>query len=83
MTNKECIRQIKKLIGNYKHGGLHVLLDECLHLASSGGINISEDEQDSFYSAKIILHVALLELAERFRPIGGKGNEIADNLKNF
>ncbi len=83
MTDKECLRQIKKLIGNYKKGGLHVLLDECKHLVESGGIDLSDDEPDSFYSAKIILHIALLELAEMFRPISQVGNEAADNLKNF
>ncbi len=83
MTNPQCIRQIRKLIENYRQGGIHVLLDECKHLIESGGIDLAEDTADSFYSAKIILHVALLELAERFRPIGKTGNEIAENLKNF
>ena len=83
MTNRECIKQVKKLIGNYKHGGLHVLIDQCKHLIKSGGIDISEDEQDSFYSAKIVLHVSMLELAEQLRPISQQGNEVADNLKNF
>ncbi len=83
MTNKQCLRQIKKLIGDYRQGGIHVLMDECSHLLSSGGIDISEDAQDSYYSAKIILYVALLDLAEQFRPISQSANEIADNLKNF
>lgn len=83
MTNKECIRQIKKLLGTWQKGGLHVLMDECKHLIESGGIDIHEDEPDSFYSAKIVLHVALLVLASQLQPISTTGNEIADNLKNF
>ena len=83
MTNKQCIQQVKKLMGNWKKGGLLVLLDECQHLIESGGIDISEDEPDSFLSAKIILHVALLDLAEQLRPISQTGNEICENLKNF
>lgn len=83
MTNKQCLGQIRKLIGNTKKGGLHVLMDECRHLVESGGIDLSQDEPDSFYSAKIVLHVALLDLAEQFRPISQVGNEAAENLKNF
>lgn len=83
MTNRECLKQIKKLIGNYSKGGLHVLLDECRHLVESGGIDMAEDEPDSFYAPKIILHVALMDLAEQFRPISRVGNEAAENLKNF
>ena len=83
MTNRQCIRQVKKLMGNWKKGGLHVLMDECRHLIESGGIDISEDEQGSFLSAKIILHVALLDLSEQLRPISQTGNDICENLKYF
>ncbi len=83
MTQKQCLGQIRKLMGTWQKGGLHVLMDECEHLAESGGIDISDDKPDSFYSAKIILHVALLELAEQLRPISQTGNELAENLKNF
>jgi len=83
MTNKECIRQIKKLIGNYQHGVIHVLMDECKHLIESGGLDLAEDQQNSFYSAKIVLHVALLEIADQLRPISQIGNESVENLKHF
>lgn len=83
MTNQECLRQIRKLIGNSKKGAIHVLLDESKYLIESGGIDITEDQPDSFYSAKIILHVALLEVAEQVRPICQVGNDAIENLKNF
>ena len=83
MTNKECIRRIKKLIGTWQQGGLHYLMDECHHLLTSGGIDIKGDAPDSLLPAKIILHVALLDLAEELRPVSKLGNEAVENLKHF
>jgi hypothetical protein len=83
MTNEQCIRQIKKLMGTWQQGGLHVLLDECKNLLTCGGIDIQEDAPDSLLPAKIVLHVALLDMAENLRPLSKGGNEIAENLKHF
>ena len=83
MTSTECIRQISKLIGSKQKGGLKWLLKESERLVQSGGINLSEEQKDSFYSPKIILSVALVNLSEQFAPISQSGCEIADNLKEF
>lgn len=83
MTNKQCLRQIRTMMGTWQKGGLNFLLKECERLVSSGGIDLSEDEKDSYFSAKIILHVALENLSGQFRPISQTGDEIAENLRLF
>ena len=83
MTNKQCIGHIKKLMGTWNKGGLNILLDEAKNLLTSGGIDIQGDTPDSLLPAKIILHVALLDLAEQLRPISQVGNEAVENLKHF
>jgi hypothetical protein len=83
MTEKECLRQVKRLMGSWKTGGLAVLMQEADRLIRSGGIELSEEEKDSYFAAKIILHVALENLSAQFRPISATGNEIAENLRHF
>jgi len=83
MTNKQCIGRIKELMGTWDKGGLNVLLDECQHLIESGGIDIEQDSPDSLFSPQIVLHVALQDLVDRFRPVSQQGLEIAENLKHF
>ena len=83
MTSRECIRQIRKLIGSRQKGGLKWLLKESERLVQSGGINLSEEQKNSFYVPKIILSVALVNLSEQFAPISQTGSEIAENLKAF
>jgi len=83
LTSTECIRQISKLIGSKQKGGLKWLLKESERLVQSGGINLSEEQKDSFYVPKIILSVALENLSAQFAPISQTGSEIADNLKQF
>jgi hypothetical protein len=58
-------------------------MKEADRLIRSGGIDISEEETGSYYAAKIILHVALENLSEQYKPISATGNEIAENLKHF
>ena len=83
MTNKECLRQIRKLMGSIQKGGLNWLLNETERLINSGGIDLSEEQKDSFYSPKIILSVALENLSKQYAPISQTGSETADNLKEF
>lgn len=83
LTDKECIRQIRKLIGSRQKGGLKWLLKESERLVQSGGIALSEEQKDSFYLPKIILSVALVNLSKQYAPISQTGSEIADNLKEF
>jgi hypothetical protein len=83
MTNKECIRQIRKLMGSRQKGGFKWLLKEAERLINSGGIDLSEEQKDTFYLPKIILSVALLNLSEQFAPISQTGSEMAENLKEF
>jgi hypothetical protein len=83
LTNKECIRQIRKLMGSRQMGGLKWLLKESERLINSGGIDLSEEQKDSFYSPKIILSVALENLSKQYAPFSASGCEIAENLKEF
>jgi len=83
LTSRECIRQISKLMGSRQKGGLKWLLKEAERLINSGGIDLSEEQKESFYVPKIILSVALENLSEQFAPISRSGCEIADNLKEF
>ena len=83
MTNKECLRQIRKLMGSRQRGGLKWLLNETERLINSGGIDLSEEQKDSFYLPKIILSVALENLSKQYAPISQTGSEIAENLKEF
>ena len=84
MTKKQCLRQVKKLMGTWQKGGLEVLMKEADRLIRSGGIDLSEeDSRQLLLPQKIILHVALENLSEQYRPISATGNEIAENLKNF
>jgi hypothetical protein len=83
LTNKECIRQIRTLMGSRQKGGLKWLLRESDRLINSGGVDLLEEEKDSFFLPKIILSVALENLSEQFAPISQTGSEIAENLKEF
>ncbi|HAM52259.1 MAG TPA: hypothetical protein DCP92_16775 [Nitrospiraceae bacterium] len=83
MNNKQCIGQIKRLIGNWNQGGLNILMDECRHLIDSGGIDIAQDSPDSLFSPQIVLYVALQDLADRFKPVSQQGIKAAENLKHF
>ncbi len=58
-------------------------MKEAERLIKSGGIDLLDEKKDSFYSAKIVLHVALENLSMQFRPISQIGNEIAENLIHF
>ena len=83
LTSTECIRQISKLIGSRQKGCLKWLLKESERLINSGGIDLSEEQKDSFYLSKIILSVALENLSGQYAPISQTGSEIAENLKEF
>jgi hypothetical protein len=83
LTDTECIRQIRKLIGSKQKGGLKWLLKEAERLINSGGVDLSEEQKDSFYVPKIILSVALENLSKQYAPISQTGSEIAENLKAF
>lgn len=83
MTDKQCIKQIKQMMGTWQKGGLNVLLKECERLVSSGAVDLSGERNDSFYLSKIILHVALENISEQLAPISNAGDEIADNLRLF
>ena len=83
MTNKECIGQIRKLMGSRQIGGLQWLLKEAERLVSSGGIDLSGEGKDSNYSPRIILSVALENLSRQYAPFSQSGCDVADNLKHF
>ena len=83
MTNGECIRQIRKLMGSRQTGGLRWLLKEAERLVSSGGVDLSEEGKDSNYSPRIILSVALENLSRQYAPFSQSGCDVADNLKEF
>ena len=83
MTNKECIGQIRKLMGSRQTGGLQWLLKETKRLIESGGIDLSEEQKDSNYSPRIILSVALENLSRQYAPFSQSGCDVADNLKHF
>ena len=83
MTDNQCLKQTKKLMGTWQKGGLNVLMKEAERLTNSGGIDLSEEEEDSFYAAKIILHVALDNLSKQYAPFSEAGCEVAENLKEF
>ncbi len=83
MTRKQCLKQVKGMMGTWQKGGLNVLLKEADRLIRSGGIDLSDEKTDSHLAAKIILHVALENLSMQFSPISQTGSEIAENLKLF
>ena len=83
MNNRECLRQIRKLMGSRQKGGLKWLLKESERLIGSGGIDLLEEGKDSFYSPKIILSVALENLSKQYAPFSQSGSDIAENLKEF
>lgn len=83
MTNKQCLNQVKKLMGSLERGGLKVLMKEAEKLINSGALDLSEEDKDSFFAAKIVLHVALENLSRQYTPISQVGSEIAENLRQF
>lgn len=83
MTRKQCLRQVKKMLGTWQKGGLEVLMKEADRLIRSGGIDFSEEDRDSFYSPGIILNVSLENLASHYTPASKTGKEIAENLRCF
>lgn len=83
MTNKQCIRQIRKMMGTWNKGGLNNLLKECERLSGSGAVDLSSEDASSFYYPKMILHVALQNIADKLAPISQTGTEEADNLRTF
>jgi hypothetical protein len=54
---------------------------EAVRLAQSGGIDL-ESYENNFLAPKICLYVALLNMAEEYRPLS-EYKEVANNLKNF
>lgn len=59
------------------------VLDECERLLASGGISFSDTEEGDFSTAKILMYVALKNIAFQYYPPTGTYKKIADNLEHF
>lgn len=77
MTNKQIEKQIKKLIKNNN------LLEECKRILLSGGVDISNENKDSYTKANTILKVALENIATDIRLFGSEAQSDYKNLKKF
>jgi hypothetical protein len=79
MTEKQLItkiRSMKKDINKY-------LEEEAVRIYRCGGIDPEAYNKDEFALPKIILHVALKNLADQYRPLHEPHKATANNLEHF
>lgn len=84
MTKEQFDQKLTELIDTpEKHTTIsHDVFSECQRLVNSGGIDLDAFE-DTYEAAKIVLSVALKNLAYQWRPLSKEGKKIADNLEHF
>lgn len=59
------------------------ITEECKRLMNSGGIDIDQFEDESYVPARIILTVALRNVANRVSPVSQEYKSIIKNLEHF
>jgi len=74
--------QFKKKIKQLIYESVEVLRDNAIELYECGGVD-PEDFNNDYELPKIILHVALQNAADNFRPLSTEGKATANNLKHF
>ena len=78
MTNKQAIQKIKQMAKEHNKS----LIKECERLLNSGGISVS-DAENNFILPKTVIHVALLNEAWQYKPLSKEQQKEAENLKHF
>lgn len=78
MNELDFLDKIKTMLVNLQID----TLNDCQRLFNSGGIDPEEFGND-YLLPKIILHVALQNQADQYRPLQEEGREQANNLRNF
>lgn len=59
MTDKQCLKKCKELIRNA------MLVDECERLTKSGGINVSEQDKESYIVPRVIVSTAMKNVSDK------------------
>ena len=78
MTNKQAMQKIRQMAKYHNK----YLLKECERLLNSGGISVS-DAENNFIVPKIVMHVALLNEANQYKPLSTNMRKEVENLKHF
>lgn len=73
----------RKLLRDNADNIIDELEREAKRLALSGGIDLASYNDDDYEAPKIALHVALLNIADRWLPLSSEGKAVAENLKHF
>ena len=71
--------QTVKKVGEMAHDVERLLLAEVKRLIASGGIDLDSDET----APKVLLHVALQNIADQYCPLSSEGKRAARNLLYF
>jgi len=79
MTKKECLKNIKSMLPDIDK----YIMKESERLLNSGGINIENDDKESFRPAKIVLTVALKSLSSQYQPLDEANRKEMKNLSCF
>jgi hypothetical protein len=79
MTVKQLKSQTKKVMR--ESGLFHALLRETDRLAETGALDLSPT--NNMLNPKIIIHCALKNLADQYRPLSDEGKASLKNLMNF
>lgn len=79
----ENILILKKVREILEEDGINFIMDKCNRLLNSGCIDKKKYNDDNYLLPKIILHVALLELAEQYKPSSKDSKKEVKNLKYF
>jgi hypothetical protein len=81
MTTKQAMGKIKEMMHK---DGMNALYARCEKLLNSGGIDKADFNRDEYVLPKIILHCALLDLADQYAPPPGQYfQDVIKNLKHF
>ncbi len=78
MTKKQAIAKIRKMAAEQRK----TLLKECERLLNSGGVDV-DGAENNFLLPKTILHVALLNEANQYKPLTKQTQTDAKNLLKF
>ena len=78
MTKTQFTKRLKEMTRNTKR----LTEEECIRLFESGAINTG-DYEDNYLLPKIILTVALENIAWQFKPLNPQDNREVANLRHF
>jgi len=79
MTKRQCMTKIKGMMKDDKN----YLITECQRLLKTGGIDIKDEDSESFTKAKAVYYVALLDLLFQRKPVSYESKKDIENLKHF